>query len=138
MTCDESLKSFGFVPNDEFLDSIRHLLQKEIELESKGEQREEDLALLCCVQLFAKGLVEDSLLIWRAKVSGFDLGSYLDVHLLCGAGLEETKQFLEEHSSEESKASLRYIEQCEMAGDFLNWSQESQSQYYRNYFRVEP
>ena len=136
MTCEESLKSYGLAPNEDSLDSIRHLLQEEIELECNGEQREEDLALLCCVQLFASGLVEDSLLIWEAKNSGFDLGSYLDVHLLCGRGLERTKQFLTDHNSEESLAAFSYIEDCEKAGDFLNWSPESQIKYYRNYFGV--
>ena len=136
MTCEESLRSYGFVPAETSLDSIRLLLQEEIELESNGEQREDDLALLCCVQLFINGLVEDSLLIWKAKNSGFDLGCYLDVHLLCGRGLERTKQFLTNHNSEESLAALSYIEACEKSGDFLNWSPESQIQFYRNYFGV--
>jgi hypothetical protein len=54
-----------------------------------------ELMKLCCVQLFSAGLLQDVLLIWRAKVASMDADASIDVHLLCGAGLNETKAFLE-------------------------------------------
>ncbi|NUS22045.1 MAG: hypothetical protein HOQ25_20035, partial [Mesorhizobium sp.] len=94
MNTKDSLQQFGLMPKDEDLPRIRELLAREAEHERKHEPREEDLALLCCVQLFSRGLDEDILRIWDAKSSGFDLFSYLDVQLLCGKGLAPTKEFL--------------------------------------------
>jgi hypothetical protein len=91
LNVEESLQRFGLVPPDEALLEIRALLAREAEAERLGKGREEDLALLCCVQLFARGLLEDVLRIWNAKSAGMDLRAYLDVQLLCGAGLETTK-----------------------------------------------
>ena len=59
---------------------------------------------------------------------------YLDVQLLCGAGLDETKEFLSAQPSELAKTALTYIEECELTGDFDNWSPSKQMEYYRSYF----
>jgi hypothetical protein len=134
MTVDESLQTFGLVPLDESLPAIRALLEREAEAERNGRDREEDLALLCCVQLFSRGLLEDVLLIWAAKRSGVDLGVYVDVEFLCGAGLETTRQFLASHGSPEATSALRYVEWCELAGAFSTFSPEEHLQRYRDYF----
>ncbi len=84
MDIEESLQRFGVVPEKAALPQIRALLVHETELERAGLPRSDDLALLCCVQLFSQGEVEDCLLIWEAKRSSFDLYSYLDVELMCG------------------------------------------------------
>lgn len=84
MTTDDSIQRFGLVPAVAALPEIRGLLATEAEAERGGREREEDLALLCCVQLFARGLLEDVPRIWQAKRSGMDLGITIDVRPSAG------------------------------------------------------
>jgi hypothetical protein len=137
MNVEESLRRFGLVPSDESLPYIRQLLAREAEAERSGGEREEDLALLCCVQLFSRGLSEDVLRIWDAKRSGMDLGSYLDVQLLCGAGLAETKRFLAAERGSAASKALEYLKGCEVAGAFAEFSPATYLEQYRQYFGVE-
>lgn len=137
MEVDQSLHEFGLVPSDEALPRVRELLAKEAEAERAGRTRAEDLALLCCVQLFSRGQPEDVLRIWDAKQSGFDLGCYLSVQLLCGPGLAETKAFLAVHSEPKAASALKYILECEAAGDFRGFSPASYLTGYRDYFGME-
>ena len=136
MTVEESLARFGLVPAEEDLPQIREILAREAEAERTvgGRGREEDLALLCCVQLFSRGMAEDILRIWDAKMSGFDMGSVVDVQFLCGTGLDATKRFLSSQRDERAVEALSYISDCEEAGDFANFSPEAHLQGYREYF----
>jgi hypothetical protein len=136
MTADESLARFGLVPSEEDLPQVREILAREAEAECAGSGREDDLALLCCVQLFSHGKEEDILRIWDAKESGFDMASVVDVQFLCGAGLDATKRFLASQHDERAAAALSYIADCEKAGDFDEFSPEAHLQGYREYFGV--
>ena len=124
------------VPANASLPDIRQVLANEADNERNGDPREDDLALLCCVRLFSRGQLEDVLRIWAAKRSGFDLGCSLDVQFLCGAGLEETKRFLEIQTFREANQALKYIQKCEAAGDFVNFTPEVYLDIYRRYFGV--
>jgi hypothetical protein len=137
MTIDESLKQYGLVPTDESLPAIRQMLIREAELERNGGARETDLALLCCVQLFSRGLLEDVLRIWEAKQSGFDLGCYLDGEFLLGAGLQQTKIYLANHPSPEAASALEYIEAMEKTGELEDWSPSEHLEFWRGYFGVD-
>lgn len=134
MSAEESLQRFGLVPKEEDLPAIRALLAGEANAERKGVDREDDLALLCCTQLFSHGLLDDVLLIWEAKRSGFDLTCTIDVQLLCGAGLAATKEYLTLHPRPEAAQALAYICRCEEAGDFQRFLPESHLAHYRRYF----
>jgi hypothetical protein len=136
MNVEESLARFGLVPDDDALPEIRELLAREAEAERSGGEREDDLALLCCVQLFARGYLEDVLRIWDAKSSGFDLGCYLDVQFLCGAGVAKTKAFLEASADVRAEAALAKIVSCEHAETFKNFSPAGHLAHYRRYFGV--
>lgn len=124
------------VPSDDALPRVRELLASEAEAERSGHPRVEDLALLCCVQLFSRGYLEDVLRIWEAKQSGFDLSCYLGVQLLCGAGLAETKAFLALQEDPRAASALKYIIECESSGDFGNFSPASMLANYQTYFGV--
>jgi hypothetical protein len=63
-----------------------------------------------------------------------DLGTYLDVQLLCGAGLETTKRFLASQSGAAAASALQYLVKCERAGDFEGFSPSKHLQRYRDYF----
>lgn len=86
------------------------------------------------MQLFSRGYLEDVLRIWDAKQSGFDLSVALDVQLLCGAGLTETKAFLALHEDPKAARALEYILECEATDDFLDFSPASRLEWYRAYF----
>lgn len=73
---------------------------------------------LLCVQLFTAGIPSDALLIYKAKTSSFDAACYIDVQLVCGAGLEATEGFLRSSGDPEAKALLTELQDCEHAGDF--------------------
>lgn len=137
MNVEESLQRYGMLPAERDLPAIRALLAREAEIERSGGEREEDLALLCCVQLFSRGLLEDVLRIWDAKQAGMDLGIMLDVQFLCGAGLDATKRFLASQHSDSAREALEYIVRCEATGDFEKFSPQTHLQQYRHYFRAE-
>ena len=134
MRSEEQLLQLGLKPANESLLLVRQTLVAQIELERHAEEGNHHVIMLCCVQLFGGAFLDDVLLIWEAKSSGFDLFCSLDVQLLCGAGLDETKEFLSAHPSETAKAALTYIEECELTGDFNSWSPSKQMEYYRSYF----
>jgi hypothetical protein len=138
MTYDESLSRYGLPPMDASLPAIRTLLQEEADKEAcgKGGERESDLALLCCVQLFSKGLPDDALRIWNAKSAGFDLGCTIDVQLLCGAGLQQTKDYLRMSGDPSSRNALSFIEECEVAGDFEDFAPATYIAQHYSYFGV--
>lgn len=133
----ERLIAFGIPPEERSLPEIRQILLAQIEREQRGQTREDDVAFLCAAQLFAKGLAEDILLIWKAKRSGFDLGSMIDVQMLCGLGIESTRKFLSDIATKEAADALEYLDACLLAGDFEGWSPEVQIMVYRKYFGIE-
>ncbi len=93
-----------------------------------------ELMKLCCVQLFSAGLPEDVLLIWNAKTASMDADGSIDVRLLCGAGLNETKAYLEESMEGAAQAALSRIVLCERASDFSDFSVEKLVLSYRDYY----
>jgi len=135
MTEDEVIKDFGLIPKSQELPRIRQLL---IDETTRGKQHNGNEALikLFCIQLFAAANVEDSLLIWRAKQSNFNSGVGNDVQLMCGAGLKMTQDYLRELQSDEASKALGYLNSCEKAGDFRNWSPAAYLDSWRRYYRL--
>jgi hypothetical protein len=137
MTVAESLQQFGLPPSDEALPRIRELLAAEAEAERRGQPRAEDLALLCCVQLFSRAQPEDILRIWDAKCAGVELGAYLDAELLCGEGLDAAKGFLAASSDPAAAAALAHLVCREKVGHFDGFSPDRALRNYRRYFNLE-
>jgi hypothetical protein len=107
--------------------------QTEAERRSQGDG-DTTLMKLCCVQLFNAGVLDDVPLIWQAKEASWDAHNSIDVQLLCGAGLKETKDYLVAEQSEDASAALAYLLSCEEAGDFTDFSVERQSRWYAEYY----
>ena len=80
------------------------------------------LMRLCCVQLFNLHKLEDVLPIWHAKTASWDAYRSIDIQLLCGAGLEATKEYLAQDPSPEAHSALERIIECEHTGDFDGFS----------------
>ncbi|GIH80038.1 hypothetical protein [Planobispora longispora] len=132
---EELLHRYGLHPDGRALDEIRELLTAQ----AAGERQEQgagdtELMRLCCVQLFNVGALDDVLLVWQAKTASMDADCSIDIQLLCGAGLAETKTFLAGHPSEEAKAALDRLLMCEAAGDFDGFSTAEYSAVCANYY----
>jgi hypothetical protein len=134
MTEDESLQRYGLQPAAGDLDQVRRILQEQAALERR-RQGDGDTALmkLCCVQLFNAGLPDDTPAIWHAKESSWDAHCSIDVQLLCGAGLEQTKRYLTAGLG--ATDALDYLLECEAAGDFMDFSPDKQSRIYSAYYQ---
>jgi len=135
MTYEEVLKKFGLPASLKVRDEIRRLLVEETERERRGEAGEEMLRTLC-VQLFSLGVVDDALLIMEAKESSFDAGCGLDIQFICGAGLKPTKEYLARSTAPSAAVALNYLHECEIAGDFTEWTPQKTLGDYRRYFNV--
>ncbi|MGC4744318.1 hypothetical protein ACLQ28_01450 [Micromonospora sp. DT201] len=132
MNVDESLDRYGLHPKTADLVHIRDILKAEADLDQSDQDTE--LMNLCCLQLFNAGQLSDVLPIWLAKESSWDAHCSIDIQLLCGAGLGATKAHLEAQSSEDAVDALRYLLECEAAGDFANFSVDEQKRWRADYF----
>lgn len=135
MTEDEHLVAFGLRPRTEDLPAIRSLLASQTARERAAEgEGDTTLMKLCCVQLFNSGELADVLRIWRAKQASFDAAASIDVQLLCVAGLDQTRAYLSEQGSAEAEAALRYLTECEAAGDFDDFSVQAYASWWSTYY----
>lgn len=135
MTEDEALTRFGLAPQTSDIPAVRDILASQITA-AENEEDDSGLIKLCGIQLFANGDVTDSILIWAAKRSSFDNGINIDVQLLCGAGLERTKDHLRGLASQDAVDALQYVTECEACGDFERFATEQVLDYYRRYYRL--
>lgn len=123
MSEDEVIEAFGLAPAVEAADAIRARLARETELEYAAQGRGDTLAMRAlCAQLFTLGVVDDVRLIWRAKSASMDAACSIDVQLLCGAGLAETRAALSAMGDALADGALRRIDECVEAGDFDEFS----------------
>lgn len=118
---EQVLHTYGLSPEPRQVDAIRRLLVEEC---ANTERENHEYMRLLCTQLFSIGQIEDTRLIWQAKRLSMDSFFMMDVQLLCGAGLEATQLYLLEMDEEEAVAELAYLEKCEAAGDFEEFSKE--------------
>lgn len=128
---DEALGRFGLPARPADRAAIIAALEGEIRL---GEECDEQLMRLLCAQLFSLGQAEDAIPIWIAKSHNFDTFCGIDVQLLCGGGLEQTKAFLAGTASEDACAALEYLGEAEASGDFNQFRVEQVLEENRQYY----
>ena len=129
---EEVVRKFGLKPAAEARKEIKELLEYEVINYKEGSS--EYLRVLCGM-LFCIGCVEDSALIWKAKMLNFDVGCMIDIEFFFGAGIKETldyintredlermKQFLSDFAATED------FEKEEFVSDYID--------YYENYFSL--
>lgn len=85
--------------------------------EPENEISIEDL-MLACYLLGKHNHVEDCLKIWEAKETDFDSYCGIDIQLMMFAGVSKTIAFLESQTSELAQRALKYVKDCDRAGDF--------------------
>jgi hypothetical protein len=132
-TIEIALSQFGLPSKLDNRAAIIAAIEYQIRLE-EDEIGDQFLMRLLCAQLFSIGLVEDSILIWRAKSCNFDTYLGIDVQFLCGAGLEHTKEYLHRDGSDRALEALDYIADCE--SDFLKFNIESVIRCACEYYKV--
>ncbi|HLG79647.1 MAG TPA: hypothetical protein VKY22_01430 [Bradyrhizobium sp.] len=130
---NDLLARFGLTPVTADLPEIRRLIQLAI---ADRDQRSNEPLKLLCIQLFSAGIPSDALLIYKAKMSSFDAGCYIDIQLVCGAGLEATKAFLCESSDPEAKKLLAVLQDSNYARDFDGFTPQQHLDAYRRYYRL--
>lgn len=135
MTEDEHLAAFGLRPRPEDLPAIRSILEAETSRERAAQGGGDTLLMkLCCVQLFNSGRPDDVLLIWRAKNASFDAMCSIDIQLLCGSGLQQTKTYLSDQARGDAQEALAYLTECEGARDFVGFSVEEYARQWTTYY----
>jgi hypothetical protein len=72
----------------------------------------------------------------RAKAASFDAACSIDIQLLCGSGLNETKTYLTAQGPADAQAALLRLTECEAAGDFGNFSVEEYVNWWMKYYGV--
>ncbi|PZS07030.1 MAG: hypothetical protein DLM55_11845 [Acidimicrobiales bacterium] len=131
---DELLARYGTHPGGDAVTENRSLLDGEIEA---GMYADSVAMRVLSVQLFNNGSVDDALRVWRAKRSNFDAGCSLDIQLMCGAGLNETKSHLTSIATGEAKAAFDYLKKCESTGDFADFTPSAFTAFYDRYYDAE-
>lgn len=128
-------------PADEFHELLVQLFREEIEFRSRlwqGEIEDDnefwENIYQCAFLLHQLGLVEDILLMWRAKKLNLDVGSRLDAQYLVGAGVEETIKFLESSTDPLAADALEYVKAWQVSGELDNlprWREHQISYFNR-------
>jgi hypothetical protein len=131
---DEVIRTYGITPPAEKRPEILKLLLSELDNESSDSN--EYLKTLC-ILLYSIGDVQDSINIWNAKNKSFDAFLYIDVQLLTGAGLDETKTHLLSINDENAKEAHAYLVECEEAGDFVGLNKSDYLETFRIYFGLD-
>ncbi|MDQ0112426.1 hypothetical protein [Paenibacillus harenae] len=125
------LERFGLEPKHKYLQEIRTLL---IEETNSDNYQEHEYLKTLCIMLFSFGCVEDSLLIWNAKMKDFDAGCYIDGELLMGAGLDETINYLTGVNTIRAKELIKYLQGFTSDGDYMKRSEVIE--FYRRYYKL--
>ena len=133
-----ALERFGLPARPAARLAIIAALEEQVRLVESENADDAHLMRLLCAQLFSLGVVEDALLVWRAKQCNFDTHCGIDVSLLCGGGLEETKAFLASAGTEESVAALDYLRHCEGCGNFAGFDVAAALADLRRFYEVDP
>ncbi len=140
--CDENwdarnnlAKTIGLKASKNHINIVRDLLVVELNAQENEAENDELLRYLCCL-LFLAGHITDSTLIWEAKSTSFDNMCGIDIQLLCGAGLEETVDFLSKDNSEVASDALEYLKECIESGDFQNFTVSDYKDYLYKYYNV--
>jgi hypothetical protein len=135
MTESELLERFGVSPPQQALPTIREILRAAVAQErSRQGAGDTELMKLCCVQLFCSGEPADIVEVWRAKTSSMDADASIDIQLLCGAGLAETRAYLASMRSEEAAAALERIAVSESAGDLDGFTIAGYRAFWERYY----
>ena len=137
MNPSNALQKFGLPSSAEHREAILDAIESQLNMVFEGDP-DAELGRCLVAQLFSIGAVEDSLVIWRMKSSGFDCACGIDVQFVCGAGVDETIRFLEQSNDPDAAEALDYLRGCIGSGDFDSWTPAIHVGYYRYYYGLDP
>jgi len=132
MTEEECLRRFGLRPTPEQVEAVKMLLEEQIALETASQGKgDTQLMKLLCAQLFNARAVEHSLSIWAAKTSSMDADASIDIQLMCGAGIAETRRLLLQVGAQ---AALARLDASLNAGDLDDFSADEYATELERYY----
>ncbi len=121
----------------EYHSLLRELFKKEMIYRANDNENDDgeyfESIYWCSLFLYKIGAVDDVNILWKAKNIDFDTYCAFDIQFLVGAGLDETIEYLQSKSDQDSKKALHYILECKAAGDFAYM--EKWFEFRENYFR---
>lgn len=100
------------------------------EIEDEDEDDLSENIYLCAFLLHQIGEAEDVLLIWKAKRLNMDVGCMIDANFLVGAGLKNTRDYLDQLGTVESQEIRTYIDSWELTTDDIESWVEFQIAYF--------
>ncbi|GIF62248.1 hypothetical protein Ais01nite_02830 [Asanoa ishikariensis] len=112
---DEYLAAHGLRVAADLLPRVREILTREARHEASAYAGtgtvygNTDLMRICAAQLWHAGVVEDVLLIDRARATSMDATGAIDGQMLLGAGVARTKEFLAALGTDEARRILDYV-----------------------------
>ncbi|MEV4537521.1 hypothetical protein AB0J82_27460 [Asanoa sp. NPDC049518] len=127
---DEYFAAYGLRVAAAQLPAVRDLLVRETRREADayagrgGAGGNTDLMRICAAQLWHAGVVEDVLLIDRARATSMDATASLDGQMLLGAGVARTKDYLAALGTEEARQILDYVALLEDDYDAVRYAAE--------------
>ncbi len=89
-----------------------------IRLNENNELSNGDNIMYACYLVGIHKDIRDSIEIWKAKETDFDLHCYVDIQLVVFCGVKNTIEYLKTIKTKESENAIEYITECNNAGDF--------------------
>jgi hypothetical protein len=112
---DQYLATHGLRVAAEMLPAVRETLIRETRHEADAyagtgtAPGNTSLMRICAAQLWHAGVVEDALLVHRARRTSMDATGAVDGQLMLGAGVARTKEYLTALGTDEARAILDEI-----------------------------
>jgi len=129
---EDIIRKYGLIPTVDKRREIKELLEFEINNYIEGSS--EYLRVLCGM-LFCIGNIEDSVLIWKAKMINFDVGCMIDVDFIFGAGIKETLDYI---SDKQEFAKMRDFLESYDLDEPIDKEEivKNYKEYYTGYFSL--
>lgn len=134
---DEYLATHGLRVAADMLPAVRAILIRETRHETDAYARRgsvpgnTSLMRICAAQLWHGGVVEDSLLVYRASRTSMDATGAVDGEFMLGAGLTSTQRYLTALGTEEAGEALGYVASLAESYDAGRFAAHL-DHYYRN------
>jgi hypothetical protein len=132
---DQYLVTYGLRVAVDMLPAVREILIRETRHERAAYSGagtipgNTSLMRICAAQLWHAGVVEDALLIHRARRTSMDATGVVDGHLMLGAGVARTKEYLTALGTVEARQMLNDIAWLEESYDCERYAAELDDWY---------
>jgi hypothetical protein len=134
---DRHLATYGLRVSAEVLPAVREILVRETRREADtyagtgSVPANTSLMRICAAQLWHGGVVEDALLVHRARRTSMDAAGAVDAQMMLGAGVARTKEYVAALGTDEAREILDDIAWAETFYDAEEYA-TGLDEYYRS------